>query len=122
MTTGKVSAIRGVVVDVEFTAGDLPEIYEAVEVDGPNGTLVLEVQQHLSDVMVRTVAMGSTDGLPRGVAVRTTGSPIMVPVGPVTLGRVFDITGNAIDGGETPKSDTYYPIHRDAPDFQDQST
>ncbi len=122
MATGKVSAIRGVVVDVEFTAGDLPEIYEAVEVDGPNGTLVLEVQQHLSDVMVRTVAMGSTDGLPRGVAVETTGSPIMVPVGPVTLGRVFDITGNAIDGGETPKSDTYYPIHRDAPDFQDQST
>ena len=122
MATGKVSAIRGVVVDVEFTAGDLPEIYEAVEVDGPNGTLVLEVQQHLSDVMVRTVAMGSTDGLPRGVAVETTGNPIMVPVGPVTLGRVFDITGNAIDGGETPKSDTYYPIHRDAPDFQDQST
>ncbi len=122
MATGKISAIRGVVVDVEFTAGDLPEIYEAVEVDGPNGTLVLEVQQHLSEVMVRTVAMGSTDGLPRGVAVKTTGSPIMVPVGPVTLGRVFDITGNAIDGGETPKSDTYYPIHRDAPDFQEQST
>ncbi len=122
MATGKISAIRGVVVDVEFEDGALPEIYEALHVAGPDGTLVLEVQQHLSETLVRAVAMGSTDGLPRGVAAETTGGPIKVPVGPVTLGRVFDVTGNAIDGGETPKSDTYYPIHRDAPDFQDQST
>lgn len=122
MATGKISAIRGVVVDVEFEEGGLPEIYEALHVAGPNGTLVLEVQQHLSETLARTVAMGSTDGLPRGVQAESTGGPIKVPVGPVTLGRVFDVTGNAIDGGETPKSDTYYPIHRDAPEFQDQST
>ena len=122
MATGKISAIRGVVVDVEFPEGAMPEIYEALELDGPVGTLILEVQQHLGDGMVRTVAMGSTDGLPRGVEVRATGEPIKVPVGPVTLGRIFDVTGNAIDGGETPKADTYYPIHRDPPDFQAQST
>ena len=122
MATGKISAIRGVVVDVEFEDGALPEIYEALHVAGPGGTVVLGEQQHLSETLVRAVAMGSTDGLPRGVAAETTGGPIKVPVGPVTLGRVFDVTGNAIDGGETPKSDTYYPIHRDAPDFQDQST
>jgi len=122
MATGRVSAIRGVVVDVEFAPGELPEIYEALHVTGPDGVLVLEVQQHLSDEMVRAVAMGSTDGLPRGVPAETTGSPIKVPVGPVTLGRVFDVTGQAIDGGETPKSDVYYPIHREAPDFQEQST
>ncbi len=122
MATGKISAIRGVVVDVEFPEGAMPEIYEALELDGPTGTLVLEVQQHLGNGVVRTVAMGSTDGLPRGVEVRATGEPIKVPVGPVTLGRIFDVTGNAIDGGETPKADTYYPIHRDPPDFQAQST
>ncbi|MCP4358200.1 MAG: F0F1 ATP synthase subunit beta [Chloroflexi bacterium] len=122
MATGKISAIRGVVVDVEFTEGELPEIYEALNVDAPQGVLVLEVQQHLGSGMVRTVAMGSTDGLPRGVDVETTGAPIMVPVGPVTLGRVFDVTGNVIDGGGTPDVDVYYPIHREAPDFQDQST
>ena len=122
MATGKISAIRGVVVDVEFSEEDLPDIFEAVEVETSEGTLVLEVQQHLGEGLVRTVAMGSTDGLPRGIAVQSTGSPIRVPVGPVTLGRVFDVTGKAIDGQETPKSETYYPIHREAPKFQDQNT
>lgn len=122
MATGKVSAIRGVVLDVEFAEGDLPEIYEALHVDSPLGTLVLEVQQHLGGGLVRTVAMGSTDGLARGAVVTATGGPIKVPVGPVTLGRVFDVTGKAIDGRPTPESDVYYPIHRDAPNFQEQST
>ncbi len=122
MATGKVSAIRGVVLDVEFAEGDLPEIYEALHVDSPSGTLVLEVQQHLGGGLVRTVAMGSTDGLARGAVVTATGGPIKVPVGPVTLGRVFDVTGKAIDGRPTPESDIYYPIHRDAPNFQEQST
>ncbi len=122
MATGKISAIRGVVVDVDFEESDLPEIHEALNVDGPDGLLVLEVQQHLGNSLVRTVAMGSTDGVPRGVPVASTGAPIMVPVGPVTLGRVFDVTGNAIDGRETPNADTYYPIHREAPEFQEQST
>ena len=122
MAIGKIAAIRGVVVDVEFDETELPEIYEALELDTGDGRLVLEVQQHLGGGLVRTVAMGSTDGVPRGVSVESTGHPIMVPVGPVTLGRIFDVVGNAIDGGETPKSDIYYPIHRDAPDFQDQNT
>lgn len=122
MATGKISAIRGSVVDVLFEDVELPEIYEALDVEGPDGTLILEVQQHLGKGMVRTVAMGSTDGLARGLAVEASGGPIRVPVGPVTLGRVFDVTGKAIDGRETPHSDVYYPIHRDAPNFQDQST
>ncbi|MCC6602525.1 MAG: F0F1 ATP synthase subunit beta [Anaerolineae bacterium] len=122
MATGKISAIRGVVVDVEFAEEDVPEIYEALNVAAESGKLVLEVQQHIGGGMVRTVAMGSTDGLPRGLAVETTGAPIRVPVGPVTLGRIFDVVGNAIDGYPTPESDVYYPIHRDAPVFQDQST
>ena len=122
MAIGKISAIRGVVVDVEFAETEMPEIYEALNVEAPQGNLVLEVQQHLDAGLVRTVAMGSTDGLPRGVDVESTGNPIKVPVGPVTLGRIFDVTGVAIDGGETPVADDYYPIHREAPDFQDQST
>ena len=122
MAAGKIAAIRGVVVDVDFSGGDLPEIFEALNVNHDEGQLVLEVQQHLGGDRVRTVAMGSTDGLPRGIAVRATGNPIRVPVGPVTLGRIFDVTGEAIDGGETPESDIYYPIHRDAPKFDEQST
>jgi F-type H+/Na+-transporting ATPase subunit beta len=122
MATGKITAIRGVVVDVEFPDGNLPEIYEAVRVDAPQGELILEVQQHLGGTEVRTVAMGSTDGVPRGREARATGAPIKVPVGPVTLGRIFNVTGEAVDGRPTPKSDHYYPIHRAAPEFQDQST
>ena len=122
MATGKITAIRGVVVDVEFPDGNLPEIYEALNVDAPQGQLVLEVQQHLGGADVRTVAMGSTDGVPRGAVVTATGAPIKVPVGPVTLGRIFNVIGEAVDGQPTPKSDLYYPIHRAAPDFQDQST
>lgn len=122
MATGKVTAVRGVVVDVEFPQGELPEIFEALTLDAPQGSLILEVQQHLGAGNVRTVAMGSTDGVARGVQVKATGEPIKVPVGPVTLGRIFDVTGQAIDGGETPIAETYYPIHREAPGFQEQST
>jgi len=122
MATGKISAIRGVVVDVEFPEGDLPEIYEALNVEGPSGNLVLEVQQQLGGGTVRTVAMGSTDGLPRGVDAVATGGPIKVPVGEVTLGRIFNVVGEAVDGRETPEAATYYPIHREAPSFEEQST
>ncbi|HSH01080.1 MAG TPA: F0F1 ATP synthase subunit beta [Anaerolineae bacterium] len=122
MAIGKISAIRGVVIDVQFSETDIPEIYEALEIERPEGRLVLEVQQHLGKGMVRTVAMDSTDGLRRQMDVHTTGAPISVPVGPVTLGRVFNVIGEAIDGKETPKAETYYPIHRKAPPFQDQST
>lgn len=122
MAVGIVKAIRGVVVDVAFPEGDLPEIYESLDIPRPDGRLVLEVQQHLGQGLVRTVAMDSTDGLARGAEAIASGAPIMVPVGPVTLGRVFNILGEAIDGRSTPKSETYYPIHRPAPEFQEQST
>jgi F-type H+-transporting ATPase subunit beta len=122
MATGKVRAIRGVVVDVEFPKGELPEIYESLEIARPDGRLVLEVQQHLGGGMVRTVAMDSTDGLSRGANVVASGGPIRVPVGPITLGRIFNIIGEAIDGRPTPEAEIYYPIHRPAPDFQEQST
>ena len=122
MADGIVRAIRGVVVDIEFPEEELPEIYEALEISRPEGRLVLEVQQHLGQGLVRSVAMDSTDGLPRGSIAAATNAPIQVPVGPVTLGRIFNIIGEAIDGRPTPKSETYYKIHRPAPEFQEQST
>jgi len=122
MAVGKIRAIRGVVVDVEFPKGQLPEIYEALEYARPQGRLVFEVQQHLDAGMIRAVAMDTTDGLQRGAELIATGNPIMVPVGPPTLGRIFNIIGDAIDGKPTPEADTYYPIHRAAPAFQEQST
>jgi F-type H+/Na+-transporting ATPase subunit beta len=122
MANGIVSAIRGVVVDVEFPAGQMPEILDALEIDREDGNvLVLEVQQQLGQGLVRTVAMGSTDGLARGTVVRDTGSPITVPVGPKTLGRIFNVVGEAIDGMPTPETEQKYAIHRPAPDFEDQS-
>jgi F-type H+/Na+-transporting ATPase subunit beta len=121
MATGIVNAIRGVVVDVQFPGGDMPEIYEALQIHQNGTELVLEVQQHLSEGLVRAVAMDTTDGLARGVPVHSTGGPIKVPVGPVTLGRIFNIVGEAIDGRPTPHAETYYPIHRPAPAFKDQS-
>ena len=96
MATGKIVAIRGVVVDVEFPENDLPSIYEAVEVQGPAGRVVLEVQQHLGGGLVRTVAMAATEGLARGVDVKASGGPIKVPVGPPTLGRIFNVVGEAM--------------------------
>ena len=99
--TGKISQIMGAVVDVVFEDGRLPEILNALEVDrGEEGTLVLEVAQHLGDSIVRTVAMDSTDGLTRGIPVVDSGIPISVPVGQETLGRLFDVLGNTIDGKE----------------------
>ena len=119
---GKIEQIIGVVVDVSF-ADTLPKIYNALEVDlGDNKKLVLEVQKHLGSNMVRTLAMGTTDGIKRGVEVKDTGVGISVPVGEKTLGRIFDILGNAIDGKEEVKSEKKYEIHRPSPKFTDQST
>ena len=96
---GKISQVMGAVVDVVFEEGNLPEIYNALSVDrGDEGKLVLEVAQHLGDSSVRTVAMDSTDGLIRGQKVIDTDKPITVPVGEKTLGRLFDVLGNQIDG------------------------
>jgi len=117
-----VSQIIGVVVDVNFPE-KLPDLFNALEVKMPSGdTLVLEVQQHLGSNNVRTVAMSTTDGLQREAEVSDTGKPISVPVGPVTLGRMFNVTGEAIDGLGEVKNAKTYPIHRKAPSFKEQST
>ena len=119
---GTVSQIIGVVVDVNFPE-KLPDLFNALEVKMPSGdTLVLEVQQHLGSNNVRTVAMSTTDGLQRESEVVDTGKPISVPVGHVTLGRMFNVTGEAIDGLGEVKNTKTYPIHRKAPSFKDQST
>jgi F-type H+-transporting ATPase subunit beta len=144
MATGKVIQITGPVIDVEFPPGDLPGIYNALEIkrpaqarrsagdgaasdgkgskDGDSGTLVVEVQQHLGNNWVRTVAMSTTDGLSRGLDAVDTGAPITVPVGEVTLGRVFDVLGHPIDGKGAVTSKEMLPIHRDAPAFDQMET
>ncbi len=127
MATGKVVQIIGPVVDVEFPADQLPDIYSAIEIpigDRQDGaeSLVAEVQQHLGNNWVRAVAMGSTDGLQRGVEAIDTGGPIMVPVGPVTLGRIFNVLGRPVDEQGPVNADTFYPIHRPAPTLEEQKT
>ncbi len=119
--TGTITQIIGAVVDVKFS-GDLPKIYDALECKLGDNRLVLEVEQHLSDDTVRTVAMSSTDGLERGVKVESTGAPISVPVGEGSLGRMFNVVGEPIDEKEAPKDAISYPIHQPAPDFKDQET
>ena len=121
--TGRVIQITGPVVDIEFPAGRLPAIYNAVEiVRGDGAKIVCEVQQHLGNNWVRSVAMTTTDGLARGVAAVDTGEPITVPVGQVTLGRVFNVLGEPIDEkGPVAKSEQL-PIHRPAPAFDEQTT
>ncbi len=122
MNTGTVTQVIGPVVDVTFPK-DIPPIYQSLELTLPSGeVLVLEVQQHLGSGSVRTVAMGSTDGLARGVEVSDTGGPISVPVGKETLGRMVDVLGNPLDNQPAVKSKVRYPIHRPSPKFTDQST
>src|SRR5437868_5054841 len=129
MTDGTVIQITGPVVDVEFPQDKLPAIYNALEIKRPGGkgkdgggSLVVEVQQHLGNNWVRTVAMSTTDGLSRGVKATDTGGPIRVPVGEVTLGRVFDVLGHPIDGKGAVKSKEMLPIHREPPSFEDMET
>src|SRR5438477_9056351 len=117
-STGKVIQITGPVVDIEFPAGELPAILNAVEIDrGKQQPLTCEVQQHLGNNWVRSVAMTTTDGLARGVEVRDTGAPITVPVGEPTLGRVFDVLGKPIDNKGPVTSQNSLPIHREPPAF-----
>jgi F-type H+/Na+-transporting ATPase subunit beta len=140
MATGKVIQITGPVIDVEFPPGELPGIYHALEIERPaearkaddspgagggaaeDGKLVVEVQQHLGNNWVRAVAMSSTDGLARGLDVVDTGAPITVPVGAPTLGRVFDVLGQSIDGKGAVTSDSMLPIHREPPAFDEMET
>ncbi len=130
MNQGKIVQVIGPVVDVEFEPGKLPPIYSALEVPGAGSTdvfaysakLVLEVSQHLGESHVRTVAMAATDGLTRGMPVNDTGGPISIPVGKETLGRIINITGEPVDKMGPIKSTKFYPIHRPAPAFDQQST
>ncbi len=123
---GKIKQVIGAVADIHFD-NELPEIFDALEVGitGKNGKeekLVFETQQHVGFNVVRAIAMGSTDGLKRGQKVINTGKPISVPVGEETLGRIFNVLGEVVDGGEKVKTEITYPIHREAPNFVDQST
>src|SRR6059036_1823902 len=130
MSTGKIVQVIGPVVDVEFEAGRLPAIYNALLVEGVENKdvfaysqkLTLEVAQHLGESQVRTVAMASTDGLRRGMTVNDTGAPISIPVGPETLGRILNVVGEPLDKGPAIHAKKTYPIHRPAPPFEDQST
>ncbi len=121
--TGRVIQVRGSVVDVEFPKNDLPNIFEAVHVLKPGEpVLVLESQMYLNETQVRCIAMDTTDGLQRGVPAKRTHNPIMVPVGPNTLGRIFNVLGQPIDNKGPVITDMQYPIHRPAPSFEEQST
>ncbi|MEA2682783.1 MAG: F-type H+/Na+-transporting ATPase subunit beta [Chloroflexota bacterium] len=119
---GRVTQVIGPVVDVEFERGSVPEIMTALEVPSAAERLVLEVQSHLGNNAVRTISMQSTDGLMRGTEVKNTGAPISVPVGKPTLGRMFNVVGDPIDGKDAPKDAARMPIHRLAPTVADQST
>ncbi|MEC8319712.1 MAG: F0F1 ATP synthase subunit beta, partial [Pseudomonadota bacterium] len=118
---GTITQVIGAVVDVQFD-GDLPEILNALHTQNGDNALVLEVAQHLGENTVRTIAMDSTEGLVRGRKVEDTGAPITVPVGPKTLGRILNVIGEPIDDGPEVGADMRSPIHREAPEFIDQST
>lgn len=120
---GKITQIIGAVLDIKYTGGKLPDIYEAIHITTQDGgRLVVEAAQHLGDDTVRCIAMGPTDGLRRGMEAVASGAPITVPVGEHTLGRIFNVTGDVIDNKEPPKDVEYLPIHRKAPAFEEQST
>src|ERR1051325_11850593 len=127
MNKGNIVQVIGPVVDVEFgDGGELPGIYNALEIEyevnGSPTKLTLEVQQHLGESWVRTIAMSSTEGLKRGMTVNDTGNPISVPVGEGVLGRVFNVTGDPVDNRGRVNYTKRYPIHRKAPDLTDQDT
>jgi F-type H+-transporting ATPase subunit beta len=119
MSAGSIVEIIGAVVDVEFPRDSVPKIYEALKVESKD--LTLEVQQQLGDGVVRTIAMGSTDGVRRGLEVLNTGAPIRVPVGEKTLGRIMDVLGNPVDDAGEIGAETLLPIHRAAPTFSEQA-
>ena len=120
---GKITQIIGAVLDIKFSAGNLPEINDAIKIPlKQGGNLVVEVAQHLGDDTVRCIAMGSTDGLVRGMDAIVTGAPITVPVGENTLGRIFNVLGEPIDNKPAPTDVGHEPIHRPAPAFEEQST
>jgi len=124
-TAGRIIQVLGPVVDVEFPPGGLPEVYTALKVTNANlsadaDNLTLEVAQHLGENTVRTIAMDSTEGLGRGMAVTNTGAPIQVPVGKATLGRILNVTGEPVDEMGPVKAQEYWSIHRPPPPFTEQ--
>ena len=123
---GKIVQVIGAVVDVEFSDGNLPNIFTALEIQNPNNSdapdLICEVAQHLGDNVVRTIAMDATEGLVRGMDVVDTGKPIMVPVGKASVGRILNVIGRPVDELGPINAEKYYPIHRAAPAFTDQNT
>ncbi|NLL70370.1 MAG: F0F1 ATP synthase subunit beta [Epulopiscium sp.] len=120
---GKIIQIIGPVLDIKFSSEQLPALYNAIQIKHQDGSIITaEVAQHLGDDVVRCVAMSSTDGLIRGMEAVDTGNPITVPVGKTTLGRIFNVVGEPIDNKEAPKAEEYWPIHRTAPSFEEQST
>ena len=123
LKTGRIYQVLGAVVDVKFgNEADLPDIYTALECDNHGKRLVLEVEQHLGECVVRCIALDTTDGLVRGLEVVNTGEPIKVPVGPELLGRIINVIGEPVDERGPIASKNYKPIHREAPSFTDQST
>ncbi|MCH8108807.1 MAG: F0F1 ATP synthase subunit beta [Chloroflexi bacterium] len=122
MATGHITQIIGTVVDVEFPPEAMPSIYNALEARVGGERLVLEVQQHIGNNWVRCLALGPTEGLTRGVEAKDTGTPITVPVGDATLGRLFNVLGETLDGLEEVEADESWPIHRRPPSFEEQST
>ena len=123
VNSGKITQIIGAVLDIKFSEGKLPEINEAIHIPTKDGgKLVVEAAQHLGDDTVKCIAMGSTDGLVRGMEAIATGAPITVPVGENTLGRIFNVLGEPIDNKPAPEGVGREPIHRAAPAFEEQST
>ena len=118
---GKVVQVIGPVVDIKFNTESLPSLYNAIHINLGEGILVAEVEQHMGDDIVRTIAMSATEGLKRGMDAEDTGKPITVPVGEKVLGRLFNVLGQTIDNGEQVKAEEIYPIHRPAPSFKEQA-
>ena len=117
---GKIIQVIGPVLDIKFEDGHLPEIYNAITVENGDKKIVTEVMQHIGDDVVRTVSMEATEGIVRGMKAVDTGAPISVPVGDATLGRLFNVLGEAIDNAGDVNAKEVYPIHRPAPTFEEQ--
>ncbi|HUV43428.1 MAG TPA: F0F1 ATP synthase subunit beta, partial [Dehalococcoidales bacterium] len=122
MAKGRVVQVIGTVVDVEFPPDELPKLFNAIEIATEEGKTTLEVQEHIGNNWVRCLSLASTDGLSRGTEVVDTGAPIAVPVGRGSLGRLFDVTGQAIDNLGEVKAEEHWPIHRQPPSFEEQET
>ncbi len=121
LNKGKITQVIGAVLDIKFPSGNIPALYNAIEIKTNDGKLIAEVSQQLGDDVVRCIAMSSTDGLVRGMEAVDTGSAISVPVGEATLGRMFNVLGDPIDNKEAPTSEDTWSIHREAPSFEEQA-